>query len=55
MSAAELVLALVVISTASAVKALTGTGFPLLVIPVLSLVLPLEAVVAIVALPNAVA
>ncbi len=55
MSAAELALALVVISIASAIKAITGTGFPLMVIPVLSLVLPLETVVAIVALPNAVA
>lgn len=55
MSATELAIALVVITIASGVKAITGTGFPLMVTPVLSLILPLEEVVAIVAIPNAVA
>ncbi len=55
MSATELVVALVVITIASGVKAITGMGFPLMVTPVLSLILPLEEVVAIVAIPNAAA
>ncbi|MCP5024845.1 MAG: sulfite exporter TauE/SafE family protein [Actinomycetia bacterium] len=55
MNATELAIALVVITIASGVKAITGMGFPLMVIPVLSLILPLEEAVVIVAIPNAVA
>ena len=54
MSGGQLIVTLVVIAVASLVKAITGTGFPLIVTPILTLFLPLEDVVAIVAVPNAV-
>ncbi len=52
MSGAELLLVVVVTLAGSFIKSVTGMGYPLVAVPVLSLVLDVETAVVVVALPN---
>ena len=55
MSPAELIVILVAVVVGALVKAITGMGFPLVAIPVISLFVSVETAVVVIALPNVLA